>query len=258
MIDIFNIPLYYIGFKKNQTLENHLLNKGFKNVNHFSAIDGRKLDLTELLKKNIISIRGYTDIKYGRSEHVGISSMGTIGCTLSHRELWKMCSEKMPYMIIAEEDVKVNKISNKDILHIQNSLQKKNGVYVCTNIPKSHSDRLVGLHLYFISNDAAKILYQNSTPIDVQTDYYIGHLNNVGFINIDGNPIAYQEKNNNSTTTDTNKCFKCILPKHWLFYVTILISILVIIIIAIMFFIKFKTTKYQLDSCRSSSESIMI
>ena len=105
MTDIFKIPLYYIGFKQNKSLENELIKRGFSNINHFQAIDGRKFTPKKLLKDNIISTRAYHDLKHGRSDNISISSLGAIGCTLSHRELWKLCSEELPYIIIAEDDL---------------------------------------------------------------------------------------------------------------------------------------------------------
>ena len=46
-IDIYSIPLYYISFKKNTELEKNLVKTGFNNINHFAAVDGRKLKLRD-------------------------------------------------------------------------------------------------------------------------------------------------------------------------------------------------------------------
>ena len=48
-IDVFNIPLYYISFDKSLTLENMLKTYNFNNINHFPAVDGRKLTLEKLV-----------------------------------------------------------------------------------------------------------------------------------------------------------------------------------------------------------------
>jgi len=77
-----SIPVYYIGFTKNTNLENSLNNIGFKNVNYFKAVDGRKFDVGELIENNIITIRSYNDLIFGRHEHSGMSSLGAVGCTL--------------------------------------------------------------------------------------------------------------------------------------------------------------------------------
>jgi hypothetical protein len=42
-IDLYSIPVYYISFGENLKLEKHLTEQGFVNINHFEAIDGKKL-----------------------------------------------------------------------------------------------------------------------------------------------------------------------------------------------------------------------
>ena len=248
MLNIFTIPLYYIGFKRNHTLEKQLSKVGFTNINHFPAIDGRKMDPQKLLKNNIISIRAYNDLKFGRHQHTGISSMGTIGCTLSHRELWGLCAKKYKYMIIAEDDINVINLSNTDVTNIQNALSKKNGCFISTKINKGR-EILFGLHFYFLTNGAAKEIYNKSLPIDLQTDSYIGNLGNIGNINIQGYPIFKQKYHISSTS---NICIKCWLPTNIVFYVIIVIFIIFIIFLVILFYKKFHTTKIELDSVRSS------
>jgi len=105
-IDIFSIPLYYIGFNKSDSLKNYLEGKGFKNINFFSAVIGKKLDVKDLARKSIISPSCYYDIIRGRCEGKGFPSKGAIGCSLSHIELWKKCvNENLPFMTICEDDL---------------------------------------------------------------------------------------------------------------------------------------------------------
>ena len=148
MIDIYNIPLYYIGFHKNPKLENTFKQVGFKNINHFQAIDGRKMNPKNLLTQGTISIRAYSDLIYGREEHTGISSLGTIGCTLSHLELWKKCALGLPYILIAEDDVIPKKISPEDTTNIQNALEQPLGCFISTSFKKGEKT-LMGLHFSF-------------------------------------------------------------------------------------------------------------
>jgi hypothetical protein len=42
-MNIYSIPVYYISFGKNLKLEKRLVEQGFTNINHFEAIDGKKL-----------------------------------------------------------------------------------------------------------------------------------------------------------------------------------------------------------------------
>jgi len=234
MIDIFNIPLYYISFKKNTSIENHLKENGFKNINHFQAIDGRKFKPLELLEKNMITIRTYNDLIYGREQHSGMPTLGGIGCTLSHRSLWKLCVDKnLPYITIVEEDVHFKKpLSEQDIVRITNVLKKPNGYFNSTDIFENGSQYMFLTHFQILTKGAAEELYKYSLPIDVQTDTYINNINNRGKISIEAFSVADQLMNKDSSIqTD---CFKCWLPTNKKYYI-----ITFSVILSIIFFIIF-------------------
>lgn len=248
MIDIFNIPFYYIGFTPNIQLEKNLKKLGFTDVKYFKAIDAREMNSQELLKKNIISTRAYHDLKNGRSDHIAISSLGTVGCTLSHRELWYICSKKLPYIIIAEDDLSLKKINKTDIENIQTSLSQKNGAFISAKINKN-SNFMYGAHLYFLTNGAAKKLFEKSLPVSMQTDSYIKHISDIGDINLKGYHIS---KQNSHVSSTADICVKCDLPKQLSFYIIIVFCILFIIISLFIFYKKYKNTETKLDRCKSS------
>src|SRR3990167_3975338 len=139
-MDVYSIPLYYISFQPDENVENHYKVLGFKNVNHFSAVPGRKMDIKKLRDEGIISIRSYDDLLSGRSDSSGMSSLGAIGCTLSHYELWKLCIDKnLPFITIAEEDNRMEgKLAQKDLKFIQKVLAKPNSVFVSSAIKKQN------------------------------------------------------------------------------------------------------------------------
>ena len=210
-INIFELPLYYISFNRNNLLEKHLTENNFKNINHFKAINGRELDSLELLNNNIITTRSYTDLIYGRNEHSGIPSKGAIGCTLSHMELWKMCIDKnLPFIIIVEDDLIFKKpISNKDMSNIKQSLIKQNGGFISTVYIYNNSKEIskktryfFGAHFYIISNSCARKLYNQVLPIDMQVDHYMQNLNMRNIINLEGYCIA-EQRNHISTIQET-------------------------------------------------------
>ena len=250
-IDIFNIPLYYISFKKKLILEKDLLEIGFKDINHFTAIDGRKFDPSELLEKNMITIRTYNDLIYGREQHSGMPTIGGIGCTLSHRTLWKLCNDlKLPYIIIVEDDIKFkNPITNKEIENINNILKQPNGMFISSSNFKKNSEYFFGLQFCILTNGCARELYKYSLPIDVQTDVYINNINNRGLIKIYSSFIATQSSH---TSSIQNWCIKCILPKSIWFYVIIILCIIIIIMLYIFTRKKLTIAQSELDSCRGS------
>lgn len=233
MIDIYNLPLYYISFEKNSKLEEDIREQGFTNINHFKAIDGRQMNVEKLREQKLVTIRAFNDIKTQRVEHAGISSLGAIGCALSHYELWKKCVENdMEHIIILEEDVYFpKKFTENDIKFIDETLQKPKSCFFSTTIKYSKDlIEMCLLHFCIMSKDACKELIKHMFPIDVQVDHYISHIATLGIINIGAKPIAYQ-KNHISSIQDF--CIKCILPNSSYFYIKVLFLFLIIIGISV-------------------------
>lgn len=56
---------------------------------------------------------------------------------MSHYNLWKECvSNNLPYITIVEDDVDINKISEKNIDKITNILLKPNSIFISSNVKK--------------------------------------------------------------------------------------------------------------------------
>ena len=245
-----SIPVYYIGFNKNTKLENNLSGIGFKDVNHFKAIDGRKFVVDDLIENNTITIRSYNDLIFGRHEHAGIPSLGAIGCTLSHLSLWKLCVDfNMPYIIICEDDVLINKdLSKKDIKNIVESITKENGAFVSSNLSKEDEIVFFGTHFCVLSQGACKQLIKYALPIDVQTDSYIANISRRNLINLNGYRIYNQYYINSSIQI---RDLKPGLPKSIWFYMTVLLFIIFIVCVAYILFRKNRICKIDLKKCES-------
>lgn len=240
-MDIYSFPLYYISFNRNKNLETHFRDRGFKNINYFQSIDGRKLDIDKLRRDNVISIRSYNDLRTEREQNSGLSSKGAIGCTLSHLALWKECIDKdYPYIIIAEDDVFLpHNISRKYNDKIVDHLQKPNSAVFTSELRKDQGlNRMYGLHFYFISKGACKKLVEHAIPIDVQTDSYITHLADLGEISIDGHDHLAKQKLHASSIQ--NVCVKCLLPRNVWFYVMISIGTIIVLLLFIWVWKKYK------------------
>lgn len=247
MLDIFTFPLYYISFTPKPSLEKHLQNHGYKNIHFFPAIIGKKIILENLVKDNLISIRAFEDLKGNRQQHSGIPSIGAIGCLLSHYMLWKKCiDEKFPYIIIVEDDVKLNKIKQNDINKIIQAITKPNGGFISTKVNKKNNiTSLYQLHFCILSYEACKELVDHVFPIDVQADPYIAYLDTIGKINIDGFKIADQRSKITTNSKVQDICVKCILPNNFYFYLIIGIIILSIFFFAIFNYIKLRKCRKQ-------------
>lgn len=274
MSSLYSTPLFYISFKPRPDLEEMYRSFGFKDVRHFQAIDGRKLSLNGLLKDNRLAIRGYRDIRFGRSEHAGLTTLGAVGCTMSHSAIWKMCVDNgWPRVIIAEEDNIMYRgwqtpdkgFLAKELADIETTLSQPNAVWLSTNInaeavkPAINSDPVppigvpqeemienvakgktdlhysfIGLHFYIPSFGACKALSEMVYPIDVQTDAYMAHLATLGYIHLDGYPISYQKVHPSSIQT---YCVVCDLPRSPIPY-AVLTMIFIALIVAIIVLVK--------------------
>ena len=248
-IDIFNIPLYYINFTKNTILENQLKTVGFTNVNHFQSVDGKKFEPKQLLDDNMITLRSYYDLIGQRSEHAGLSSLGAVGCTLSHYSLWKMCIEKnLPYITIVENDVLFNNpITSSDIKFINETITKPNGIFISSNIIQDRSTYyFIGLQFYISSNTACEKMVKSAFPIDVQTDWYISGLATRNEVDINGYIIATQQLHKSDIQ---DICITCNLPRNGWFYFSIILIIFIIIILGVYYYKINKKCKQNLITC---------
>jgi hypothetical protein len=245
-VDIYSIPLFYISFKRNRKVEKYLKNLKFKNVNYFKAVDGRKMELSKLIKNKEISARVYNDILFGRHEHSGFPGMGGIGCIMSHYELWKKCVDKnFPYIIIVEDDVILNNITEKDIDNISKIISKPNGIFVGTSVYKDKDMiSFIGLQFGIYSQSACKELVKKMYPIDIQADHYIAYLNNIKNVSVEGYPISTQSVHLSSNQNEL--CIKCMLPSSNIFYIFLILFILLMVIIFIVRYFRKRAIKNKL------------
>ena len=258
MLDIFNIPVYYISFKPCIILEKNLHSRGFYNVNHFPAIDGRKMDINKLLNDNTIGIRAYNDLLFGRYDHSVLPTLGAVGCTMSHCSLWNYCIDMdLPYIFIVEQDIILPKLTKNNINNIQSALEKDNGIFISpsTNITRTKNRvHFMGTHCYFVTQNACRKLVEKCFPIQVQTDFYLAHMATIGDINVEGYKMASQSLSGlgGRSSTIQTFCAKCILPKNITFYISIIIGIIILVFISIFVSKKFFGCSKQLSLCRSS------
>ena len=240
MIDLFNTPVYYISFKRKESIEKEFKELGFNIVRHFKAVDGRKFNPYQLYKDNMISARAYDDLTYKRSSHNGIPSLGAIGCSLSHYHIWKKCIENnYPYIIAVEDDVKKmkEKISNEDLDKINEIFKKPNTVYL--SVPNTNlRGKVFGTHFVMLDLEACKNLVNGFFPIEEQVDMYMNSRKWKGDINLENFEMFNQ--GNSRGTSIQDACLKCSMPDDKNYYIIIGTVTSIIIFFLIIYVIKFK------------------
>jgi len=231
-----DIPLYYIAFRRNSIVEEHYRKHGFKYVYHFPAVNGRKLSIKKMIDDGILSIRSQDDLKYGRSEHSGLPSLGAVGCTLSHFELWTMCvNRNMPYIIIAEEDNRMKrKLTSDDLTFIHETITQMYGVFISSRISITGKNktkvRFFGTHFYIANQNACRRLAENTFPISVQTDWYMSDLATRNYIQLRGRVLSDQKHDYFWQTSIQDLCITCWLPRNKWFYIIFILWLIIMFI----------------------------
>jgi GR25 family glycosyltransferase involved in LPS biosynthesis len=234
-IPILSIPLFYIDKTRNVDYEQTFKEVGFEDITHFPAVQGSELDMKKMAQTGVLGCRAYNDLTYGRHQHTGVSTSGTIGCHLSHVSLWQKCVDlDLPYMIIAEADVIPRNLTDSEIEKISKVLRKPTGIVISSkNNYKKGSELLFGAHLYFITQEAAKALLKYAFPIHMQLDSYIGYIGNIDNAEVES-LVLCDVIDHKSSTSDLGKCIKCFLPSNRKYYIY---SISVISVILLVFLI---------------------
>jgi GR25 family glycosyltransferase involved in LPS biosynthesis len=181
------IPAYIISMTDMEynNAQSRLLKFGLTNIKKFNAIRGDTLGNFVTDHKNV-TIKGLYDIKLQniRGAHAELTNINSIGCYLSHVELWKkVVKDNLPGMIIFESDC----ICNGDILNSLNEFLKVKdgdilyfgyfGPYInYTGLITKIYVRTFGLHAYYITNKCAKTLLKNAFPIEQQIDSYMSDM----------------------------------------------------------------------------------
>jgi hypothetical protein len=233
-LDIRKIPLYYISFDRVDELESQLRQYGFENVNHFPAVDGRKMDLLELRRDGIISARTFNDLlSKQRCDSAALASVSGVGCSLSHLALLQKCvDDDLEYIVVVEDDAVMKRDLTNEIAATIGEMMATPNTVVLGNTGAIRKVRgkptfFYGAHFYIASNGACKQLIEDFLPIDIQIDHYLAHMDTIGKINVEQVPLADQKLHLSSTQ---NLCFLCKFPRGPAFWIGFLIVLVAMVI----------------------------
>ena len=189
----------------------------------FNAVDGKSLDIPSLIKSNVIGNYGALSLNKERNHHFQLTNEGSIGCYLSHHNLWKQLSQlNDDNFLIFEDDTIFNKISLKEINYRLSKIPKDWDIFLLSNPNSCYSKdkinrklfkvkRFFLLNAYIINKKAITKIFNTNTifPINQQLDSYLSELATDYNLNIYVNSSNFRYyQQSNDFTTDIQETYK--------------------------------------------------
>ena len=229
-------------------IQNNLLYYNFKNIERVEAVDGKLLSQDEL--KQVSMFSKYVINNELRCLHEQLSSLGSIGCYLSHIKCWKeMIKRNIPNAFIFEDDALfiedkfinfnnciINLSNTIDIFlfgysNNRDSLVWNNGLYAKYNL-------FFGTQGYYITNIGAQKLLKHAFPIEIQVDSYIAIMGQLKNINLLFSKESLMLEDNITGSSIYVPCIKCHISSVETKYICVIIVLIIIIIILLKFSIR--------------------
>lgn len=250
---MFDFDFYIINLDRSLSrwtdIKNQFDNQNITNYKRFSAIDGKSIKDSEYINlidpKTIeIAERGYRNL---HKEH----NYGSIGCYLSHVEVWKeILKSGKEYGVIFEDDIILKKnfkkkfkkfiknicfnwdliIFGEYLLIENNNFKKKN--QKCSTY-EFLSKSWCCLNSYIIKSSCIKLLLKDIYPVKIQLDWWLSEQINYNFW-ILKKPIVELKKDINS---DINHSIVISESKDMnliIFFIVLFITIIIIILIIVL------------------------
>jgi len=190
-IDIFNIPTYVVSMKEREDRWKRFTDQPavgmLKRIKRSMAVNGKKLDP---LNDRRISVRTRLNIfrNYRRSHHE-IATMGAVGCSLSHIEIWKkFLKSGANYCLVMEDDAILTETILNSINELIPSLPREWGIWLLgcykpnlvheamDSKPWNRIYNFTASHAYLMTRAAAKICLDDATPIESHIDHYMSNI----------------------------------------------------------------------------------
>lgn len=159
------------------------------------AVDGKSLNINDLLQNNLLGNVGKNSIfniknNKTRKYHYELTNEGSIGCYLSHINIWKNIKDNnLNNVLIFEDDTKMNKINLNEINYRLADLPNDWDIYILSNpklcyYKKHVNKKLFKVKRFFLTNayiinqsGIDKIFNSNTLfPINQQIDSYLSEL----------------------------------------------------------------------------------
>jgi GR25 family glycosyltransferase involved in LPS biosynthesis len=187
--NITNMPVYVINMKERKDRWKRFTSQEaipeFKHLHQVAGVNGKKLDFRKD-KKISMSTRLRIYRNYRRS-HYEIATLGAIGATVSHANVWRtFLKSDAPVCIVMEDDAVW---THEDIEKISEEYKRipagwgiwvlgyYHNTLVIEHMKQSEGwDKIYnfsGAHSYMITRDVAKKLLEDVYPIDTHIEFYM-------------------------------------------------------------------------------------
>jgi GR25 family glycosyltransferase involved in LPS biosynthesis len=154
------------------------------------AVDGKTLNMQELLNNNFVNNYTLDIIKKPRQYHYELTHEGSIGCYLSHYNIWKtLIKDKNENYLIFEDDSVFTTITVNEINYRLSLLPKDWDIYLLINPEYCYEKKALSNSLfvvkrffltsaYIINTKGIKKIFNTQTlfPIKQQIDSYLSEL----------------------------------------------------------------------------------
>ena len=225
-LDIFNVPTYVINMKERpdrwkRFTQQPVINI-LKRMKKSVAVNGKRLDP---INDSRISIRTRLNIfrNYRRSHHE-IATLGAVGASLSHINIWKKFIQSgAKHCIILEDDAILTESALKTINDTISTLPARWGIWLLGSYipnlvyesisikPWNRVYNFTASHAYLLTRETALTLLNDAIPIESHIDHYISNIAVLKDILIVQHPDVHVEFfkkerviNSHTTTIDSN------------------------------------------------------
>jgi GR25 family glycosyltransferase involved in LPS biosynthesis len=187
--NLFHMPAYLINMDERKDRLERFMGQDsvrYMRVRRLKATNGKAIK--NFKKDKRISLRTrYNIVRNYRRSHHEIATLGAVGASLSHIDLWKrFVASGEPYCLVFEDDARVR----LDIIHqvhrLWPTLPKSWGIWLLgyyepnmtiEALPEKPWNRVINFsaaHAYILKREAAQKLLEDVLPIEMHIDHYMG------------------------------------------------------------------------------------
>ena len=243
-LNIFNVSTYVINMPERgdrwERFTDQPVVKEFQKLKKFAGTNGKKLDL---IKDKRISLHTKLNIyrNYRRSHHE-IATLGAIGASLSHINVWKTFVESgEKYCLVLEDDVILTQTQMDQVNELIPTLPHDWGMWILgfyrPNLitqpllkkPWHRVYNFTAAHAYLLTRETAKKLLEEPFPVETHIEFYMTGSSILKKFLMVYHPDVHVEffkkkrvRNSATTTTDSNTsqhkragCPSCNYPEDY-------------------------------------------